>query len=287
MIGNYPLKKTFEKILGISHVSGSYPHCLKISCKSRLLLPPAFQSFQISSDTFLLPSTLGVKIRLDLLRMAESDRWCSEGLKDGAKASRMSGISSCKHPISGSGSTPKGCMVWVPSEFTFGVDFSGDDWARSSAESGWRSGKTSRSLRPHGGVVKPSFGFCSRPTGVPPVKPCPSINSSSLSTIVASVPGMVLVGEAWAEVAFIIWGVATPVGAGICGGRARAASSSWATGTLFGWCTFKITKRVKVYFSFRYVWTQNKKTISSRYVNFLPFVVGSLGERHKFYTLGR
>ena len=94
--GNTYAKPTLkeQKSWPMRHVSGSYPHRLKISSRSFFLLPPAFQSFQISSETFLEPLARGVKIRLDLLRIASGDRWCSPTLKRGARASCMSGISS-------------------------------------------------------------------------------------------------------------------------------------------------------------------------------------------------
>ena len=94
--GNTYAKPTLreQKSWPMRHVSGSYPHPLKISSRSFFLLPPAFQSFQISSETFLEPLARRVKIRLALLRIALGDRWRSPTLKRGARGSCMSGISS-------------------------------------------------------------------------------------------------------------------------------------------------------------------------------------------------
>ena len=127
------------------HVSGSYPQRLKISSKSFRLLPLDLQSDHISSETFLLPSDLGVKILLALDLIASGLRWCSPTWNLGARASCTSGISS----VSSKGSIHSGTCIVPLSESTGALLAclpSFLSWTGVSdlslGQSGWRSGKT-------------------------------------------------------------------------------------------------------------------------------------------------
>lgn len=108
-----------------------------MSSRSLRLEPFAFQSFQISSETFLEPSARGVKILLVLLLTASGDKWWSWTRGFGAKASRTSGIWSQTGswiPAKGSG-TPSGITGWafrLPSSLEY------RDLSKLSGKRSWR-----------------------------------------------------------------------------------------------------------------------------------------------------
>ena len=201
-----------------------------MSSRSLRLEPFAFQSFQISSETFLEPSARGVKILLVLLLTASGDKWWSWTRGFGAKASRTSGIWSQTGswiPAKGSG-TPSGITGWafrLPSSLEYG------DLSKLSGKRSWRFScwlferrlGGARGVTTGGDRGLPGFWFpaCATETT------CFAIHSSSLSPPLLSAEPSGALGDA--EACNERCGEAmASISAGMVSARAIVASSSWA-----------------------------------------------------------